>query len=71
MAVNVGALVFLLPMFVFAFFPLATPVTPSSMNYGSLMFGAIVGLATLYYVCWGHRNYNPPVMLLQRDHYEM
>ncbi|KAK4539385.1 hypothetical protein LTR36_010986 [Oleoguttula mirabilis] len=72
MAVNIGAMVFLLPMFVFAFFPLATPVSPASMNWGSVMFFGIVGLATLYYYLWGHKYYTPPVLIMQtRDSYEM
>lgn len=67
MAVNIAALVFLMPCFIFAFFPLATPVTPQTMNWGCVMFGGIVMLATIYYVSGGRRNYTPPVMLVKRD----
>ena len=71
MAVNIAALVFLIPLFVFAFFPLATPVTAQSMNWGCVMFGGIVLLATLYYVVQGRHQYTPPVMLVKKDQYEM
>ena len=71
MAVNIGALAFLIPMFVFAFFPVATPVQPDTMNWGCVMFGGIIILAGGYYVVWGHKVYTPPVRLLQRERYEM
>jgi len=71
MAINIASLVFLLPLFVFAFFPLATPVTPSSMNWGVVMFGAVVIGATLFYIVEGRKSYTPPVALVQREHYEM
>ncbi|KAK0272015.1 hypothetical protein LTR35_013185 [Friedmanniomyces endolithicus] len=71
MPINIAALVFLTPLFVFAFFPLATPVTPASMNWGIAMFGGVIVLATIYYAVEGRKSYTPPVMLLQREHYEM
>ncbi|KAK0849254.1 hypothetical protein LTR03_005335 [Friedmanniomyces endolithicus] len=71
MPINIAALVFLTPLFVFAFFPLATPVTPASMNWGIAMFGGVIVLATIYYAIEGRKSYTPPVMLLQREHYEM
>ncbi|KAK3071268.1 hypothetical protein LTR53_008950 [Teratosphaeriaceae sp. CCFEE 6253] len=69
--INIASLAFLLPLFVFAFFPLATPVTPSSMNWGVVMFGGVVVVATVYYAVEGRKAYTPPVALLQREHYEM
>jgi hypothetical protein len=33
MAVNLASMVFLLPLFVFAFFPLATPVVASTSTF--------------------------------------
>ncbi|KAK3117248.1 hypothetical protein LTR53_001583 [Teratosphaeriaceae sp. CCFEE 6253] len=69
--INVASLVFLLPLFLFAFFPLATPVTPSSMNWGVVMFGGVVVGATLFYAVEGRKTYTAPVALLQREHYEI
>ena len=67
MAINIGALMFLAPLFVFAFFPLATPVVPSTMNWGILMFGGIIIFATIYYLIFGQSQYVPPVVLVKRD----
>ena len=70
MAANLVSLAFLLPLFVFAFFPLATPVEPSTMNWGCVMFSGIVILATVYYMVLGRKKYTPPVMLVKRERYE-
>ena len=61
MVVNLASMVFMLPLFVFAFFPISTPVTAGSMNYGVVMFGGIVLLAALYYVLGGRKIYTAPV----------
>ena len=70
MAINLASMIFLLPMFVFAFFPIATPVQPASMNWGCLLFGGVIIIAGVYYAVWGHKVYTPPVRLLKREHYE-
>ena len=62
---------FLLPMFVFAFFPVATPVEAETMNWGIVMFAGVCIIAGVYYVVYGHKVYTPPVKLLKREHYEM
>jgi hypothetical protein len=67
MAINIGALCFLSVLFIFVFFPLATPVNATSMNWGIAMYGGIIILATLYYVIWGRKLYIPPVALVKRD----
>ncbi|KAK0932411.1 hypothetical protein LTR29_016014 [Friedmanniomyces endolithicus] len=68
--VNILALCYLAPVFVFSFFPAATPVTPSTMNWAIVMFTGIMGFATIYYVAVGHKHYVPPVALVMRDIYE-
>ncbi|KAK0309225.1 hypothetical protein LTR01_004332 [Friedmanniomyces endolithicus] len=68
MPINIAALVFLTPLFVFAFFPLATPVTPASMNWGIAMFGGVIVLATIYYAVEGRKSYTH---LLLRVHGHM
>ena len=71
MAINIASMLFLCPLFVFAFFPLATPVVASTMNWSSTMFGGIILLATAYYWVWGRKQYTPPVSLVKREQYEM
>lgn len=71
MAINIASMAFLLPMFVFAFFPIATPIEAETMNWGIVMFGGVCMIAGIYYAVHGHRVYTPPVRLLKREHYEM
>ncbi|KAJ5772912.1 hypothetical protein N7457_007808 [Penicillium paradoxum] len=67
MAVNAGALAFLCPMFVFAFFPLSTNVTPETMNWSVAMYVGVVGSASIYYLARGRHHFIPPVALVHRD----
>lgn len=67
MAINIGALSFLLPVFVFAFFPLTSTVEPDSMNWCAAMYGGILIIAVVYYVVRGRHHYIPPVALVRRD----
>jgi choline transport protein len=59
---NVIACVYLVTIWFFGFFPPATPVVASTMNYSSLMFGATVLYSTVYYLIWGKKQYNGPVV---------
>lgn len=61
------ALVFLVPLFVFCFFPTATPVKAETMNWNVVMFGGIVVWATGFYVIKGSKVYVPPVRIVKRD----
>ncbi|KAJ5710387.1 hypothetical protein N7488_004543 [Penicillium malachiteum] len=67
MVINLGALAFLLPIFVFAFFPLYTPVTLETMNWSVVMYIGVIGLAMLYYWVRGRHRFIPPVALVKRD----
>ena len=62
---------FLVPLFFYAFFPLATPVTAQSMDWGCVMFGGIAVLATTYYVVRNRHMYTPPVLFIKRSEYEL
>ncbi|KAJ5627819.1 hypothetical protein N7490_010047 [Penicillium lividum] len=64
MAINIGALCFLFPVFVFAFFPLTSTVDPVNMNWSSVMYGGILIIAVIYYVLRGRHHYIPPVALV-------
>jgi len=67
LAINIGALVWLVPVFVFTLFPSVTPVAAASMNYGVLLFGFVVLFSTGYYIAVGRRVYISPKERLRRD----
>ena len=67
MAINMAAICFLLPLFVFIFFPIAIPVTLSTMNWGSVMYVGVMSFAAVYYFLYGRYSYIPPVVLVRRD----
>lgn len=46
----------------FSFWPTAIPVSPTTMNYSSLVVGSIVIFSTLYYVTWAKKIYKGPVV---------
>jgi choline transport protein len=65
--INFGALLFLLVVWVFVFFPVAIPVTPSTMNWNVVMFGGTMIFAVVYYLVVGKSTYTPPVELVKRS----
>jgi choline transport protein len=66
LAVNIGALVFLVVVWIFVFFPVSTPVTLPTMNWNSLMFGATMVFAVIFYVVVGKAAYSAPVDMVKR-----
>jgi amino acid transporter len=58
--VNVIALIYLLPIWVFSFFPAGPKPTPANMNWACVMVGGVVIFATVYYIIWGRKFYTPP-----------
>lgn len=48
MVINIVALLFLAPVWFFAFWPLATPVTPANMNWFSSMLGGTINFALVF-----------------------
>ncbi|MCJ1378530.1 hypothetical protein MMC17_001629 [Xylographa soralifera] len=65
--VNIGAVAFLLVVWVFTLFPIAIPVTPATMNWNCLMFGSAMIFAVAYYAVWGRKSYIAPVLLVKRN----
>jgi len=63
--VNIMALVFIIPLFVFSFFPSGPHPTASTMNWAIAMVGGTVLFATVYYVAWGRKFYTPPVQTME------
>ena len=64
--VNIGAVLFLLVVWIFVFFPINADVTPETMNWSSLMFFATMLFAVVYYVAVGKKQYKSPVELVKR-----
>ena len=58
--VNLVALCFLLPVFVFSFFPTVVQPTPVTMNWGVVMYGGVIILSTIYYIIRGRHKFTPP-----------
>ena len=67
MVINILSLIFLIPVFIFAFFPLATPVDKTTMNWSIAMYGGVIIFATVYYFIFGRFSYVPPVALVKRE----
>ncbi|KAK2764533.1 hypothetical protein FQN54_009228 [Arachnomyces sp. PD_36] len=67
LAINIGALAFLIPLFVFAMFPLTAEVEPATMNWSVVMYGGMLIFSTAYYWLGGRHTYIPPVALVKRD----
>ncbi|KAN0082207.1 Amino acid permease domain containing protein [Elaphomyces granulatus] len=65
--INIASLIFLMPMFVFSFFPLVTPVDTTTMNWSIVMYAGVIGFATGYYILYGRHKFIPPVALVKRD----
>jgi choline transport protein len=59
---------FLLLVYVFAFFPLAAPVEAETMNWSCLIYGAVVMFSVCYYYVFGRHAYEGPVVLVSKDY---
>lgn len=64
--VNIGAIFFLLVVWVFIFFPISPDVTPETMNWSSVMFCGTMAFAMLYYFLRGRKYYTSPRTLIRR-----
>jgi choline transport protein len=65
--INIGAVLFLLVVWVFVFFPLTTPVTASTMNWNVVMFMGTMVFAVVYYLVQGRKTYTAPVDMVKRS----
>lgn len=63
--VNLISLAFLTWIWVFLFFPVATPVTLKTMNWNVLINGGVTILMIVYYVLYGRKFYSGPVVLVK------
>lgn len=58
---------FLLPVFVFAFFPLMAVVDKQTMNWSVVMYIGLITLASVYYKVRGRNHFVAPVALVRRE----
>ena len=65
-AVNLGALLFLTPLWFFSFWPVRTPVTAATMNWAVMMYVGIIIVAVTFYVFKARHVYVGPAMLTKR-----
>jgi len=66
LTINIVSLVFLLFLFIFAFFPPAPNPTPESMNWAVMTYGAVVIFAIIYYAIRGRHAYVGPVEYVRK-----
>ena len=62
---NTIALCYILVAWVFTFFPQGTPVQPNTMNWSSLIYGAVIMFALGYFAVYGRHTYKGPVVLVK------
>jgi amino acid transporter len=67
LAINIGALLFLIPLIFFLTWPLTSPVTAMTMNWSSVMLCGVLIIATVYYIVKGRHEYVGPVEYVHRD----
>jgi len=65
--INIGAVLFLMVVWIFIFFPVALPVTPQTMNWNVVMFVGTMAFAVVYYLAVGRKTYRSPVDLVKRQ----
>ena len=59
---NILAIVYMIILIIFSFFPGATPVTPVTMNYSVVVTGGVVVFSTVYYFAHARKFYTGPIV---------
>ena len=54
--INIGALIYIMPVYVFSFFPPTPNPTTETMNWSCVMYGGIIVVSTAYYAIWARKN---------------
>ena len=65
---NVISCLYLVLLLFWSFWPPATPVTPSTMNFSILVFGATIMFSLVWHVIKGRKQFNSPVREVNVDH---
>jgi amino acid permease (GABA permease) len=63
--INIITILWILLAIVLFTMPTAIPVTPSSMNYASVLFVFFAGVSVLWYIVWGRTHFTGPPVSLQ------
>ena len=63
--VNVVSIIFLIIIYVFAFFPLTAEVDPVTMNWNILIYGSAILFAVGFYFVRGRKVYVGPVTMVR------
>ncbi|EPE32956.1 GABA permease, putative [Glarea lozoyensis ATCC 20868] len=66
---NTFACSYLIVILFFSTWPPATPVVPSTMNYSSLMLGAVIIFSIAYYLIYARKEYQGPVLETEQPIY--
>ena len=61
-AVNLFAIIYVLIILFFSFWPPELPVGAANMNYTILVTGAVLVFSVVWYYAWGRRDYKGPVI---------
>lgn len=61
-AINAFAVLYLLLVGFFSFWPPTREVDAKSMNYSSLILGGIAILSVVYYLLWARKTYTGPIV---------
>lgn len=64
--INIIALIFVIYIYVFSFFPSTSTVTLESMNWSVVIYGAAIIFSVAYYLLIGHKVYVGPVSITRR-----
>jgi amino acid transporter len=64
---NVVGVAYLIIAWLFAFFPLATPVTLETMNWAAAVYGGVAIVASIYFAIFARRTYIAPVSRVSKD----
>ena len=64
---NGFGLVYLSLLFFWSFWPPATPVDPSGMNWSVLVFGAVIVFSVVWYFAVARRKFKGPVVEIDLD----
>jgi hypothetical protein len=65
LCINITALVWIIPVYVFAFFPPVPKPTTTTMNWSIVMYIAVIAFSTFHYVLWGRKQLTPPAETIE------
>ena len=63
--VNLVAIVYMIIVFVFAFWPPALPVGPATMNFACVVFGSTILFSIGWYIIYARKVYQGPIVEIE------